>query len=372
MKIVCAPQAFKGSLKALDAALAMRDGILAVFPDADAVIAPMADGGDDTLDVLVTATSGRYFSTRVTGPLGAPVEAQWGVLGDARTAVIEMACASGLRLLPLRRRDPRVTTTYGTGELLRAALDAGYRRIVVGVGGSATVDGGAGAASALGARFLGARGVPLPPGGAALARLHSIDLSGVDPRTRAAEIIVACDVNMTLGGEEGAWLFAAQKGASPAVAAELRAALEHFARVVERSLGISLATLPRGGPAGGLSGGLHAFAAARLVQGADLVLQLTRLERHFAGADLVLIGEGRMDATSFHGKGPSVLAAHAHAAGIPVAAVVGQLGDNMPALAAWGIRDIASLLDLAPSEAAAESRAAAYITQATIALLRRL
>lgn len=372
MKIVCAPQAFKGSLKARDAAIAMRQGALHVFPDAEVIVAPMADGGDDTLDVLVSATGGRYFTTRVTGPLGAPVDAEWGVLGDGITAVIEMAQASGLRLVPLLQRDPRVTTTYGVGELLRAALDGGYQRIIVGVGGSATVDGGTGAATALGASFLDARGIPLPSGGAALARLHTIDLSRLDPRLRAAEIIIACDVNMTLAGEEGAWLFAAQKGATPAMTRALRAALAHFALVVERSLGIPLASLPHGGPAGGLSGGLHAFTGADLVQGADLVLALTGLERHFAGADLVLIGEGRIDATSFRGKGPSVIAARAHAAGVPVAAIVGQVGDAMPALAPLGIRDVESLLNLAPTEEAAESRAAAYITQATIALLRRL
>ncbi|MEN6634194.1 MAG: glycerate kinase, partial [Candidatus Polarisedimenticolia bacterium] len=204
MKIVVAPDSFKGSLSAVDAAAAIARGARVVFPEAEVVELPIADGGEGTVAALVRATEGRVETTTVRGPLGAPVEARWGVLGDGRTAVIEMAAASGLPLVPAARRDPRATTTRGTGELMRAALDAGLRRIVMGIGGSATNDGGAGMARALGARFLDGAGAELPDGGAALARLARIDLAGLDPRLARTEIVVACDVSNPLTGARGA------------------------------------------------------------------------------------------------------------------------------------------------------------------------
>jgi len=364
------PQAFKGSLSARDAALAMVQGVLSVAPGAVAVAMPVADGGDDTLDVLVTSTGGRLFEKEVLGPRLEPVRAAWGVLGDGETAVIEMASASGIRLLSAEHRDPRVTTTYGTGQLILAALDAGYRRILVGVGGSATVDIGAGAAAALGARFLDRQGNDLGEGGAALAELADIDLSGLDPRLGKSTISVACDVDMTLCGPMGASVFSPQKGASPEVVAELERAIEHVAGVVWARLGVRIADLPMGGPAGGLSAGLHAFMGARLELGAELVLRTISAASRIPEADLVIVGEGTMDHSTFHGKGPSVVAAHATQACVPVIAVIGRAGPGIETATSWGIRDVELLVDHA-SEEDAERRPREAIPKATAAVLRR-
>ncbi|MEE9284807.1 MAG: glycerate kinase [Dehalococcoidia bacterium] len=371
MKILCMPQAFKGCLTAMEAAEAMARGVREALPGAAVDVLPMADGGDDTLEVLVRATGGRLLSGDVRGPGGRPVRARWGVLGDGETAVVEMAQASGLRLLSPQEMDPRTTSTYGTGQLILAALDEGYRRIIVGVGGSATVDGGTGAAQALGARFLDREGRTLPPGGAALARLASIDLRGLDAGVTEAKITVACDVDIPLCGQQGAWRFAAQKGATPEVMRELEAALERFGLVVAESLGVDLRSMPLAGPAGGLSGGLHAFAGARLAPGADLVLDLTGAGRRIPQADLVVTGEGTLDSGSFTGKGPAVVATKAREAGVPVIAVVGQLGDDLPDLAEQGIHTVEALVDHADGPQEALARARELVPRVTAAALRR-
>ena len=263
MKIVIAPQGFKGGISGLEAAQAIARGVLAAAPDALTVLAPVADGGDGTLNALVDATGGEVFLRTVTGPLGQPLESEWGVMGDGRTAVIEMARASGLALVPHRRRNPRITTTIGTGEILREALDRGYGTVIVGLGGSATNDGGAGMASALGARFLDSDGRLLPPGGAALARLDSIDVSALHPGLKEASIVAATDVTSPLCGPDGASaVFGPQKGASAEVVAELDAALANYARVVQRDLGVDVLDRPGAGAAGGLGAGLMAFAGA--------------------------------------------------------------------------------------------------------------
>jgi len=371
MRILCMPQAFKGSLSAYDAAQAMVEGVLSVAPDAEAIAMPVADGGDDTLNVLVTSTKGQLFEADVLGPRLEPVRAGWGVLGDGETAVIEMASASGIRLLPVDQRDPRVTTTYGTGQLILAALDAGYRRILVGVGGSATVDIGTGAATALGARFLDQRGDQLRVGGAALVDLAEIDLSGMDARLGEASISVACDVDMTLCGPMGASVFSPQKGASPEVVAELERAIGHVAGVVEAQLGVRIADLPKGGPAGGLSAGLHAFMGAELELGAHLVLRTIDATSRIPEAGLVIVGEGMMDRTTFKGKGPSVVASQAMRAGVPVIAVVGRTGPGIEEATSWGIRHVEQLVDHADLETAAESQAREIVPRATAAALRR-
>ena len=365
------PQAFKGSLHALHAAAAMTEGVRRVLPEAEALAVPMADGGDDTLDVLIGATGGRYLHAEVTGPTGLRTRARWGVLGDGQTAVVEMAQASGIRLLGPHELDPLNSTTAGTGQLIREALDAGCRKLIVGVGGSATVDGGAGAVQALGARFLDASGAELPPGGAALARLASIDLASLDPRVGESSILVACDVNMPLCGPRGAWRFAAQKGATPEAARELAVALERFGWMVAESLGVDLRSMPLAGPAGGLSGGLHAFLGAQLAPGPDLVLEATGIGQRVQEADLVIIGEGKMDGNTFWGKGPSVVAAQAHRAGVPVLAVVGQLGEDTPDLPSLGILEVETLVQHAASEEEALACAEGLVTIATQEALRR-
>ncbi len=344
------PQAFKGTLKAFDVARAMAVGVRQALPKAKVAVLPMADGGDDTLNVLVEATRGHYRSAEVTGPTGLPVNARWGVLGDGETAAIEMAEASGIRLITHAQRDPLNSSTIGTGQLIRASLDEGFRKIILGVGGSATVDAGTGAARALGACFSDAAGQDLPSGGAALARLESIDLSSLDPRLGDCDIRIACDVDIPLCGPRGAWRFAAQKGAGPEQQEQLARAMERFGSVVAESRGVDLRDMSLAGPAGGLSGGLHALIGAVLVSGPDLVLEAAGMEGRISQVDLIVIGEGRMDANTFWGKGPAALAARARRAGVPAVAVVGQLGADTPNLLEKGILDVETLLSHASSE----------------------
>ena len=344
-RIVIAPQAFKGSLSAMEAAQAMAQGVRRVYPRAVIVLAPVADGGDGTLEALVDATGGSYRSDTVSGPLGQPVDAAWGVLGDGSTAVIEMARAGGLVLVPPELRDVRAATTLGVGQLIVRALDEGHRRIIVGLGGSATNDGGAGMAQALGVRLLDGQGLDAPPGGAALARLVRIDASGLDPRIPACEIIAVTDVTNPLCGPLGAAvIYGPQKGATPEVVRELDAAMAHLARLVQRDLGVDVADLPGGGAAGGLGAGLVAFLGARLEPGAELVCRAVGLDQRLQGADLVIVGEGRLDAQTAFDKAPAVVARHARSLGVPVLAVVGSLGPGHEELRDQGITHMAALV----------------------------
>jgi glycerate 2-kinase len=328
MRIVIAPQEFKGSLTAVEAARAIADGLRRVLPDAELVLAPMADGGPGTVEAVVTAKGGRWQKTTVRGPLGAPVEAAWGTL-DGDTAVIEMAAASGLALIPESQRDPRITSTYGTGQLIAAALAAGCHRIIVGMGGSATNDGGAGVAQALGARLLDDAGQELPPGGAALSRLARIDVSGLEPSVHAARVVAATDVSNPLCGPQGASaVYGPQKGATPAIVRELDAALAHYAAVIERDLGVRVLDVAGAGAAGGLGAGLVAFLGAEILPGAKLVAEAVGLEQRIAGADLVIAGEGRLDAQTAFGKAPWEVARLAGQAGVPAIAIVGSIGED--------------------------------------------
>jgi glycerate kinase len=365
--VVVAPDSFKGSLSAVQAAEAMERGVIEAWPDSRVVKIPIADGGEGTVEALVSSTSGRYVTSTVRGPLGQPVEARWGVLGDGRTAVIEMAAASGLTLVPPGRRDPRIASTFGTGQLVRAALDAGFRRVVIGIGGSATNDGGSGMAKALGVRFLDGRGDTLPEGGAALSRLVSVDLTRVDPRLAETEILVACDVDNPLTGPRGASaVYGPQKGATPAVVAELDEALERYARVSLEGTGRDVARLPGAGAAGGLGAGLLFFTPARLVPGIDLVLDSTRFDDQVRGASLVIVGEGRTDHQTAMGKAPVGVARVASRHGVPVLLVSGSLGPGAEEVLAHGIGRIvqASPPELPLEEAMAR---AAELLQAAVA-----
>lgn len=343
MRIVIAPDSFKGSLSALKVAEAMERGARAVFPEAEVAKVPIADGGEGTVEALVAATSGRLEERTVRGPLGEPVQARWGVLGDGDTAVIEMAAASGLPLVPKARRDPRLTTTYGTGELVRAALDEGLTKLIVGIGGSATNDGGTGLARALGVRFLDAAGADLPEGGAALARLARLDLSGLDPRLEFAQVLVACDVDNPLTGPRGASaVYGPQKGATPEMVQELDRALEHYAAIAQAATGRDVAKLPGAGAAGGLGAGLLFFTPARLRPGVGIVLESTGFDALVKGADLVLTGEGRTDFQTAMGKAPVGVAAAAKKHGVPVVCLAGGLGDGADDVLAQGIDAIMS------------------------------
>ena len=344
MKVVIAPDKFKGSLTAPGAARAMARGVARAAPGAAVDLVPMADGGEGTVESLVAATGGAFREAIVAGPLGEPVAARYGRLGDGRTAVIEMAAASGLVLVPADRRDPGRATTRGTGELLRAALADGARRVVLGIGGSATNDGGAGLAQALGVRLLDAEGRDLGPGGAELARLVRIDPSGLDPRLAGVEIAVACDVDNPLCGPRGASvIYGPQKGATPAGVAELDGNLEHFARVVARDLGVSIRDLPGAGAAGGLGGGLVAFAGGTLEPGVELVSRAVGLAGRLAGADLCLTGEGALDASSAAGKTAVGVARLARRLGVPTIALAGTLGPGVEAVLGEGITAYFSL-----------------------------
>lgn len=328
MRIVISPQEFKGSLSAAAAAQAMADGLRRALPDAELVLVPMADGGPGTVEAVVSAKNGRRLKTTVRGPLGVPVEAAWGIV-DGDTAVIEMAAASGLVLVPEGQRDPRIASTYGTGQLIAAALAAGSRRVIVGMGGSATNDGGAGVAQALGAHLLDEAGRDLPPGGAALARLARIDVSGLDPRLRQARVLAASDVFNPLCGLRGASaVYGPQKGTTPRMVRQLDTALAHYAAVIERDLGVRVLDLPGAGAAGGLGAGLVAFLGAEIVPGSKLVAETVGLSQRMAGADLVIAGEGRLDAQTGFGKAPWEVARLAREARVPVIAIAGAVGED--------------------------------------------
>jgi glycerate kinase len=327
MRIVLAPDSFKGCLSAPEVCAALETGMRRADPSIEIESIPIADGGEGTTEVLVAATHGRLEHAQVTGPRGATVEAPFGLLGDGDAAVLEMAAASGLALLADAERDPLLATTYGTGELILAALDQGARDFVIGIGGSATNEAGMGMAAALGVCFYDAAGKPLEEfGGAALERLAHLDLAPRDPRVAASRFRVACDVTNPLYGPSGAaHVYAPQKGADAATVARLDRGLENFARVVQQDLGLDLATMPGAGAAGGLGAGLVAFCGATLEPGAQLLLDAVDFRARVRSADLVLTGEGRIDRQTAFGKGPGVVAAVSSELGIPVVGVAGTL-----------------------------------------------
>lgn len=331
VKIVIAPDKFKEALSARDVCEAIQRGIQSVLPDAEIEAVPMADGGEGTVDALVAATGGAFRRTWVTDPVGRPVEAEWGLLGDGRTAALEMAAASGLALVTPDRRDPTQTTTYGTGELIRAALEAGVARILIGIGGSATTDGGAGAAQAVGVQFLNTYRAPLsrPLRGGDLFEIGGISLSRRDPRVADTTIEVACDVDNPLLGPRGAAaVYSPQKGATPEQVELLDRALAHLADVIERGLGRNVRDIPGAGAAGGLGAGLIAFFNARLRHGIEMVMDAARLHERIRGADLIMTGEGRIDAQSMMGKVIAGVGRAGKAAGVPVVALVGSVGEG--------------------------------------------
>ncbi len=345
MKIVLAPDSFKESLSALQVAESLENGFKQVFPDAEYVKVPMADGGEGTTQSLVDATGGRIITKTVTGPLGEKVEAFFGILGNETTAIIEMAAASGLYLVPSEKRNPLVTTTRGTGELIAAALEHNVDHIIIGIGGSATNDGGAGMASALGARFLDKNGQKLEDGGGFLSSLAAIDLSHLDSRLDGVKIEVACDVDNPLIGPKGASaIFGPQKGATPEIVHQLDENLAHYAAVIERELGIKIAEVPGAGAAGGLGGGLLAFMQADLKRGVDIVIEATRLSELVADADLVLTGEGKIDSQTIFGKTPIGVAKTAKKHVVPVIAIAGNAASDSDVVHEHGIDAVFSII----------------------------
>jgi glycerate 2-kinase len=338
MKIVIAPDSFKDSLSAQDVARAIASGLSEVWPAAELVQCPMADGGEGTIEAILAACDGQWMSAHVSGPLGEAVDAQWGWLEQSRTAIIEMAMASGLQLLTLEQRDACITSTQGTGELIRAALDAGAQRIILAIGGSATNDAGSGMLAGLGARFLDAQGQAVAPGGLALAQVQRIELDGLDARLRDVRFEVAADVDNPLCGLNGAsHIFGPQKGASPQQVLELDAALGHFADQSALVLGQDLRDSPGCGAAGGMGFAAKAYLHATFRPGVEVVADLVGLADALVDADLVITGEGRFDAQTLRGKTPFGVARIARRQQVPVIVLAGTLGEGYAALYEHGI-----------------------------------
>ncbi|MEO6198156.1 MAG: glycerate kinase [Dehalococcoidia bacterium] len=331
MRIVIAPQEYKGTLTAEEAARALAEGARKAAPDAEIEEIPLADGGPGTVRAIIAASGGELRRATVTGPMDDAVEAEWGLLADG-TAVIEMAAAAGLVIVPEDKRDPKIATTFGVGELVRAALDAGCARIIVGMGGSATNDGGAGMVQALGVRLLDEPGEELARGGAALARLACIDTSRLDARLKAVSVVAATDVQNPLCGPSGASVvYGPQKGADEDMAAELDAALARWAVVIRQDLGVDVEGLPGAGAAGGLGAGMAAFLGAEIQSGIEIVARVVRLRERLAGADVMITGEGRLDGQTGYGKTVAGALAIAAEASVPAIIVPGTLGPGWEA-----------------------------------------
>ena len=348
MKIIIAPDSFKESLSAPEVCVAVEAGFQKVFPNATYTHLPIGDGGEGTVQSVVDATAGTIIPLTVKGPLGNNVDAFYGLTGDGKTAIIEMAAASGLHHVPRDQRNPLITSTYGTGQLIKNALDQGVERIVLGLGGSATNDGGAGMAQALGVKLLNENNEQLQPGGQALSELASIDVSEIDDRLKTVQVEAACDVTNPLTGPSGASaVFGPQKGASLAVVEELDRSLAHYAEVIERDLGKSVTNISGAGAAGGLGAGIVAFLDGELRSGIDLVLDVIQFEDRIAGADLLLTGEGRIDAQTVHGKAPVGVSKRAKALNnaLPVIAIAGSIGDGYEAVFDHGIDAVFSVVN---------------------------
>ncbi|MGA2141267.1 MAG: glycerate kinase [Brevinematales bacterium] len=344
MKIVIAPDSFKGSLSALEAARAMKEGVLRACRDAvagrlETEIVPMADGGEGTVEAVLSSAGGTVINADVTGPLGVKVRSFYGILSGNRTAVIEMAAASGLTLAPEGLRDPMISTSYGTGELIINALDMGCRKLLIGIGGSATIDGGTGMLMALGAGFYDKTGREIPRGGGGLISIGRIDISGLDPRIQETEIVAACDVKNPLCGPFGAAaVFGPQKGAAPEVIPLLDEGLAHFAGKIHEFLKIEVKDIPGSGAAGGMGASLLAFLGAKIMPGIELIADATGLEEKIRNSDLILTGEGSTDSQTAFGKVPAGIGKIASKYGVPVICISGGIGEGAQTLCGSGIR----------------------------------
>ena len=370
MKIVIAPDSYKESLSATEVAQAIEKGFREIFPEAQFVSVPVADGGEGTVEAMIAATQGRAVTSIVTGPLGEAVEAQWGISGDGHTAFIEMAAASGLALVPPELRNPLITTSYGTGELILQALESGVKNIIIGIGGSATNDGGAGMVQALGAKLCDANGADIGFGGGSLMSLNKIEISRLDARLQACSIRVACDVTNPLTGESGAsFIFGPQKGATEAMIRELDHNLDHFAEVIKKSLRVDVKEVPGSGAAGGMGAALMAFLGADLRSGIEIVTQALNLEEHIHDCTLVVTGEGRLDSQSIHGKVPVGVASVAKKYHKPVIGIAGSLTRDVGIVHQYGIDSVFSVLNRIGSleEAFRDAADNIYLTSRNVA-----
>lgn len=346
MKIVIAPDSYKESLTALEVARNIQLGFQKIFPDADYHLMPVADGGEGTVAAIIEATAGRYLQKEVTAPLGDKVIASYGITGDGQTAIIEMAEASGLMLVPKGKRNPYITTSFGTGELILDALDQGVKKIILGIGGSATNDGGAGMIQALGGRFLDADGEILPFGGKALSQLSQIDLSGLDARLVNCDFEIACDVDNPLTGERGASvIFGPQKGATSEMVKVLDYALYHYSTVIWDCLDIDVNAIKGAGAAGGMGAASVAFLKGKLRAGIDIVMEAIQLESCIKEADLVITGEGKIDRQTCFGKVPVGVAKIAKKHQKPLIAIAGCLTEGYELTYDYGIDAVFSVVN---------------------------
>lgn len=359
MKIIIAPDSYKESLTAMEVATAIENGFRQVMPNAEYIKLPMADGGEGTVQSLVDASSGRIIECTVTGPLGEQVNGFFGLMGDGKTAIIEMAAASGLHLVSPEQRNPMLTTSFGTGELILAALDKGVEHIIVGIGGSATNDGGIGMAQALGVRLLDENNKSINYGGGALARLHHIDISDIDPRLAKLKLEVACDVDNPLCGEKGAsQVFGPQKGATPEMVVQLNNNLAYYAEIIKRDLGTDVKDIAGAGAAGGMGAALLGLFNAQLRPGIEIVMDAVNLADVLKDADLVITGEGRIDSQTIHGKTPIGVARTAKRFNKPVIGIAGCLSYDCDVVHEHGIDAVFSVVPRSVSLAEALAEAA--------------
>ncbi|WP_318515908.1 glycerate kinase [Photobacterium leiognathi] len=375
MKIIIAPDSYKESLTAMEVATAIENGFRQVIPNAEYIKLPMADGGEGTVQSLVDASNGTIIERSVTGPLGEQVNGFFGLMGDGKTAIIEMAAASGLHLVSLELRNPMLTTSFGTGELILAALDKGVEHIIVGIGGSATNDGGIGMAQALGVRFLDKNNKQISYGGGVLDRLHHIDISNIDPRLVSVKLEVACDVDNPLCGEKGAsQVFGPQKGATPEMVTQLDNNLAHYAEIIKRDLGNDVKDMAGAGAAGGMGAALLGLFNAQLRPGIEIVMDAVNLADVLQDADLVITGEGRIDSQTIHGKTPIGVARTAKRFNKPVIGIAGCLSYDCNVVHEHGIDAVFSVVPRSVSlaEALAEAAINVELTARNVAAIYAL
>ena len=346
MNIVITPDSFKECLTATEVAKNITKGILNVYPNAKINEIPISDGGEGLLESLVIPFGGKIISVKVKDPLSRDIYSEYGILKDGKTAVIEMAKASGLELLKDKEKNPLITTTFGTGQLIKDALDKGCKKLIIGLGGSATNDGGSGMAKALGIKFFNARNEELKPGGGNLGSLNNIDLSGIDKRIKDCEIVVACDVTNPLTGPNGAsYVYGAQKGGSQETLDVLDQNLKNYANIIKAAINKDIESIAGAGAAGGTGAGLLAFLNAKLVNGIELILETLQLEAHIKKADLIITGEGKIDSQTLHGKTVAGIARMAKKHHVPVIVITGKIGEDIDPIYNMGVNAIYSIVN---------------------------